>query len=499
MEIGALLLKYSRPSIALLKYISGKLPHSRLSPTQFPQFINDSFDEIVEYIESYGLKKSVFAPGEKDVYIKRAMTKFGYKYGQFTKIIEGKPEMFFIDLFEIPSELRFDKFLIDSYLLSKFYKDLFTYRRVLETIVKPFTSKPTSLHYLSIPNWRNKSYETLISEVKDVKKVSLKEYEFFKFKKKGLAQDSKVISLVQSVLATGKISSKTIFKLVSSEKLIIVHKYAEGFSDVYNSQTADRKRIKDEIDKIKSRAKIGQTNQKKLDKLELELDYLNKNWITAPVGRTLEKKGFKKLFSRNDGIFFLPLSLIPAKYNDDYESFLKTEIIKEAEEYFASIKDSKYLTEDREELNFIILNHLVKVDELLVMHRNRSLEISSPHLARMLMTSFILTSEDNSAEIYINDVVRNVNFVSRIPTNTKTGQYLSENLESFKSILWSDYKIDIHKPVFLANLSENHLDDIAVKLIAINPNVQKFRLLGLLKDQIEFYTQLKSELDELQK
>lgn len=472
------------------------MPHSRLSTTEFSDALDKSFDEIIEYVETYGLKKSDFAPAEKDLYMNHARQKFGFKNGHFTKVIQGQPESFFLERFIIPKENRFDKFLIDSYLLSKYYQDLFKYRFAKEKFYKFFTKKYTTLHYLTISNWRTRKYDDLIKEVENVKKIDTKLNEFYKFRKAKIKEGSKVASLIHNVLAKGKISNQTIFKLLSSEKLIIVYKYAEGFSDVYTSQMAERKRIMDETRKLKSRSKLGKKSLRKLDELAEEYKELDDNWITAPIGRSLEINGFKKLFSKNDGIFFMPLSLIPSKYNGNHELFINEEVVKGAEGYYNSVKDSKYFIDEREDLSFILLNHILQVDQLILINRNRTLEISSPHLASMLMTSYLLTSDDPAAELYINDVVRNVDFLSRIPSN-KTGQYLIDNFDSLKSILWNDYKLDIHKPVLISNLTEVNIIDIVAKMRAINPNVQAHQLTNLLNKQVQFYGELKIELDQI--
>ena len=106
----------------------------------------------------------------------------------------------------------------------------------------------------------------------------------------------------------------------------------------------------------------------------------------------------------------MPLSLIPSKYNGNHELFINEEVVKGAEGYYNSVKDSKYFIDEREDLSFILLNHILQVDQLILINRNRTLEISSPHLASMLMTSYLLTSDDPAAELYINDVVRKRGF-----------------------------------------------------------------------------------------
>jgi hypothetical protein len=448
------------PLLFFLKFASRWLPYSKFSVSLFEEHIDQSFDKAAEYVESYGLPSAEFAPSAKDEYLQRARVHFGFKNGEFTKLIDGQAEGFFFSQFILPKDKRFDVFIVHSYYLSAFKKKLFEYSMFKEKARRLIKRKNSTLHFLSIPNWRTRKANDLIEAVDSVTKIELKLSEHYKFKKLENAQESKVVSLLDSVISEGKVSTDTIFKLAASEELIIVNKYAEGFSDVFSNQNEERKRLQNEIKKITSKEKIGKTLQTRLDGFRSELQQLNENWITVPVGRALEEKGFQKLFAKNDGIFFLPLSLIPAKYGKDYKSFLNEEVLRSGQEYFNEIQDGSFFTDDHDGLSYVMISYTLTVDKLNVLTSNRDLKISSPHLSKMLFTSYFMTTQDNTSQLYINDVIRNVDFKSNLPTHTATGKYLHSNFDNLKNILWSNYQIDLFKPVHISSLTEQNINDI---------------------------------------
>lgn len=483
------------PLLFFMKFTSGLLPYSKFSVSQFDEHIDRAFDKSKEYIESYGLYATDFAPSTKDVYLESARNHFRFRNGEFTKLIDGQAEGFFFSQFILPTEKRFNTFLIHSYYLAAFKQKLFEYYKFRESILRRFSKNKSTLHYLSIPNWSTRKYDDLLNAVDNVHKIELKLNEYYKFQKLENIQASKVVSILDSVISDGKISTETIFKLASTEEIIIVNKYAEGFSDVYNSQNEERRRLNNEIKKINSKDKIGRKSIAKLDKLTQDLHDLEENWITVPIGRALEKKGFQKLFSKNDGIFFLPLSLIPSKYGKDYKKYLDEEIIKEAKTYYEYVRNSPYLINDHDGLSYMIISFTLTVDKLNVLCSNRDLQITTPHLSKMLFTSYFLTSKDNTAQLYINDVIRNVDFKSNLPAHTATGKYLHSNFDNLKNILWSEYQIDLYKPVLISSLTDQNIDDIVDRLTTIKDFTQPFRIKRLLKEQVVFYTELKKELD----
>ena len=129
--------------------------------------------------------------------------------------------------------------------------------------------------------------------------------------------------------------------------------------------------------------------------------------------------------------------------------------------------------------------------------KERSLEISSNTLAKMLLSSFLQNEDENITSIYVNDIVRNVDFKSQLSASTKTGEYLLNNYEQLKQILWNKYQIDIQKPITLISLSEQNIKDIVGQLNAINEYSRPNLIEKMLTERIDFYKELNKELNEI--
>jgi len=427
------------------------------------------------------------------MYIRHAQSHFIRGDKRFVTYLEGQLEEFFLQRFDIPIQNRFNRFLLGSYFLSTFQGAMLNRHLRTETIIRRLSSKRTTLHYLSIDSWRMKNADQLMNEVETVTKIQPLWQEHFKFAK--LKHDSKVGRLIDSVLKSGKVSMETAMKLAASEKLLMVYKYAEGFSEVHSSQTETQNSIRSQILELKGK-KMGKARKAKLDGLKKDLEHLHSNWIRAPLVTALERKGFKKLFSKNDGLFFLPNSMIPSKYGSDHEEFIKAEVLKTAEAYMISIKDSIHLKDHPDGLSYVLFSHIIQISDLSILLSKRSLEISTPDLAHMLMTSYLTASKERVARVFMNDLVRNVDFVSMLPKNA-TGKYLKKNIDSLKSILWEDLKIDIYKPSRLAELTPAQVSLICDRMIALDNSVTKRRLVGLLLKQMRYYADLATELTEI--
>ena len=78
---------------------------------------------------------------------------------------------------------------------------------------------------------------------------------------------------------------------------------------------------------------ISSSSASKLEKAKRKLAEINSKWMRAPIGLALEKIGFQKLFNKLDGVYVLPLSLIPEKHQKEPEIYLKELVLKEAEDY----------------------------------------------------------------------------------------------------------------------------------------------------------------------
>ena len=130
--------------------------------------------------------------------------------------------------------------------------------------------------------------------------------------------------------------------------------------------------------------------------------------------------------------------------------------------------------------------------------RERNLEISSPILSRMLLTTYLAKEDSKISNLYINDLVRNIDFLYLVNPDSKTGKYLHTNFKNFKELLWRDYSIDIFKPISLIQLSETQVSQICDKLLEKDSSIQRRFLVKMLCDKIDFYKTLDSELNTLQ-
>lgn len=468
--------------------------HSKLEEDQFVRLAQDSFNNVVSYLEPYGLQESKVAPGDRDSYI-TDLRKSIKKKNEFYLFIKGEIEFKLFKLLDLPTEKRIDKFLAYSFAYVTGYDKVFKYFLFTERFVKLFSRKKTIYHYFSIPGWRVLKYKELLKEVDEIKKVNPLWNEKYKIKdiKDFETKHPVITKTIDTVLRKGKISDKTIFNLASSEKILIVHKYAEGFSSVYNAQRQKNNDLKSKIQRAESR-----NASKRIAKLKEELKELQESWITGPISTVLERYGFQKLFNHMEGVYVYPLSLIPEKYHNNHELFISEEIINEAESYLKQLRQQEVVREHFEGgLKYLILSHVVSINKITIFSRERDLEISSPILSRMLLTSYLAKEDSKISNLYINDLVRNIDFLYLVNSASTTGKYLHANFEYFKELLWQDYSIDIFKPISLIQLSETQVSQICDKLLEKDSSIKRHHLAKMLCDKIEFYKTLDAELNTL--
>ena len=115
----------------------------------------------------------------------------------------------------------------------------------------------------------------------------------------------------------------------------------------------------------------------------------------------------------------------------------------------------------------------------------------------MLLTSYLAKEDSKISNLYINDLVRNIDFLYLVNSESNTGKYLHANFEYFKELLWQDYSIDVFKPISLIQLNETQVDQICDKLLDKDPSIQRRFLVKMLCDKIDFYKKLDSELNTL--
>jgi len=380
------------------------------------------------------------------------------------------------------------------------YKTFFNYLLFKERLRKIFKRKNTFLHYLSVPNWKIKNYQVLVNDVQQVDKIDPFWNQRYVIPKGEDIKETKptIAKAIDTVLSKGVITERSIFNLATSEKLIFIHKYAEGFSKTWKQQDVERKRLLAEKERwTKSKAKDAERHLKKVND---SISNLNSNWLVAPIRYALEDLGFQKLFSNLDGVYVLPLSLIPEQYHKEPEQYINDIVIKVAKEYLDSIDidEYDYIEDINESLKYLILLHVVPVNQLKIISRERNIEISSPELSRMLFTTYLSSDSSNLSNLYINDVVRNVDFKSQLKNN-KTGNYLLNNLEFIKTHLWRQHHIDIYKPQTLSSLTPNHIRDIGDILVEHDDSVAKWRIEKQITDIVIFYQQLNEELNEIRR
>jgi len=468
--------------------------HSKLEEDQFVRLAQVSFDNVISYLESYGFRGANIAPGDKESYI-YDLRKSIKKKSEFFFFIKGEIEFKIFKLLDLPTEKRIDKFLAYSFAYVTGYDKVFKYFLLTERFVRLFSRKKTIYHYFSIPGWRVLKYKELLKQVDEIKKASplWKEKYSLKGVKDFETKHPVITKTIDIVLRKGRISEKTIFNLASSEKILIVHKYAEGFSSVYMAQRQKNDELRSKIGRAESR-----NASKNIEKLKAELKELRESWVTGPVSTVLERYGFQKLFNHMEGVYVYPLSLIPEKYHENHELFVSEEIIKKAESYLNQLQQREVVRENFEGgLKYIILSHVVSINKITIFSRERDIEISSPVLSRKLLTSYLAKEDSKISSLYINDLVRNIDFLYLVNSETNTGKFLHDNFEYFKELLWRDYSIDIFIPISLIQLSKTQVSQICDKLLEKDSSIQKRFLTKMLCDKIDFYKKLDSELDAL--
>lgn len=473
--------------------------HLRLNYSNLEPHIIKAITDTKTHLRHFGINDDEALPSGNERYISELKSELKSER-EFYIFYKGELEYRLLEKSILPTELRVDKFLRKSFLYLNGHHRYFRAHLLKEYVVK-LGKKKSFFHYISIPNWPNKNVDSLMEEVKIISKPSPRWTDRYKLKKAKLfskGENPALNKAIDKVLTSGKISEQTIFNLASSEKLVIVHKYGEGFSDVYRKQQTERKSLSDQLEKDKkSESKAA---KKRVPILEKKLSQLNENYIISPINYSLAKAGFVKLFNKSNHIYILPLSQVPDKYHNNVNSYLEDEIIPQADAYLTKVKqESEYLDGFEGGLKYMIIAHTIPINEMQFYQQERSLEVSSKTLAKVLFTSFLENENENITSIYINDLVRNVDFKSQLKSSTKTGEYLLSNFDTLKSILWQDYKIEIAKPNTLITLTDQNIDDIVNKMIKVSNFSKPHLIKGVLKERIKFYKELNEELNKLKK
>jgi len=472
--------------------------HSKLEEDQFDRLFKDSFKSIISYLEQFGMRSNVVAPSPVNTYLSDIKNEMNSK-NNFYIFQKGEIESRIFRKLNLSTENRFNIFICYSYLYVQGYDRYFKYSLFKEKIRRFFRRGRTIHHYLSIPGWRTLNYLDLIKKVADVKKVDPLWNEKYKYNEQNIQDFEKnnptIAKTIEMALRRGKISNQTILNLASTDKLILIHKYAEGFGDVYTDQRNLQNKINDEITKWKkSKAKDAGG---KLLKAKTNLKKLQSEWIRVPLSTTIESQGFQKLFNKMDGVYVLPLSMIPEKYHGDINLYISDVLISNALSRLNEIKELYgQVFEIPDDLKFIMVAHVVRLDELFIRSRGRDINISSPALSRMLFTSYIARENSQMSNLYVNDIIKNVDFLSGFRSSTKTYDYFKRNHELLKSILWSEYDIDLYKPIQLTILHDDQIRSVSDKLFNQDGSIGKGFITNGLKKSRDFYVNLNDELEK---
>ena len=234
-----------------------------------------------------------------------------------------------------------------------------------------------------------------------------------------------------------------------------------------------------------------------MEEKEGELNTLLNNWLRAPIAHTLERHGFKRMFSNNAGIYFLPLSQLPEKYHDYHREYFEEIIIPKAGEYLEQIRTNPFMESFEGSTKFLVISNVVEVGDLELFEEERNLRISAPALEDMMLNQYVEKENADITRLYVNDIVSNVDFRDQINETSNTGRYLLKNFEVLKRILWEQHQIDIYKPIQLRLLTDAHAHDVAIRMNTTDNSCQPHWIKRMLLKQVQFYNQLAEELEEI--
>ena len=488
---------YVEPLVAIFQvsFNIGTRSQLKLTEEQFLDEVSKSYKEIDNFLSTYGFEN--YFHDNIDLYTKYVKTEVKSENSLYT-FLDGRVHYSLLRKADLPKKNRIDKFAIAAFLFIRGKKKFLSYILLRERFVQFFKRKNSYYHYLSIDGWSIKNYTILLEEIESVKTVDPLLNQRFKFpQEKNIEKTKPAISrAIDNVIAKGKISEKSIFNLATSEKLILVHKYGEGFSNVYSAQANYLEELKNQRNKWE-RSK-AQKAKSELKKVKEKIKNLKNNWMRVPISSSLESFGFQKLFSKMEGVYVLPLSMIPRIYYKNVDGFIRDVVIENAKSEVQKEfkKGNRFIEKENLDLKYLILVHIIPVHQLKIISKNREMEYSSPVLSKMLLTSYLANENSTVSNLYISDIVRNVDFISQLKT-TKTDTFLLDNFEGLKLYLWNNFEIDILKPFNLKDLSQAQINELCENLSSIgNPPQIRF-LKSRLHDIVEFYKKLSSEIAEI--
>ncbi|MCW5876759.1 MAG: hypothetical protein KIS85_07740 [Anaerolineales bacterium] len=483
--------KFGASQLTNLKYKE----RSRLRFEPYLQQAQDAYTNVCLFLEEKGLKKKNFLVRTRDNYIQSVLEKT-LKRGDFYYYYEGEIESMFLDAFNLPTDQRINVFYKYVFLLQLGSENLLRNLHFTENIRRLSTKSKTVFHYLSIPGWVGLKHNKLLEEVKKILQPD-------KFERGKIAygvvhqrdEKPKIYKTIEIALKQGKISEKTIFNLSSSQKLLLVLKYSEGIGAVYTHQKSQLDALNA---KIKELELDGQTDTaEEVKSMKEKRKQIKDEFARAPLTVIFEKHGFQKVFRNMDGVYVIPLSLLPSEYQRKPESFISNVIIDEASAERQSIASRfKGIVEVDVSPKYIVLAATLPLSELRVFTRERELSVSSPVLYKVLFTEYLLGSKSAISDVYLNDVVRNVDFISLLG-NSQTAEFVKKNFDKLKDILWNDFEINLLRPMTLASLSKEHAREISKKLVGKKKKPGVGTVSKMLSEKFEFYRELSQEIDSI--
>ncbi|MCW7475567.1 hypothetical protein CH369_18220 [Leptospira levettii] len=483
------------PFLFFLPIISNYLAKNRtqVSEKQIDTLVLESFNACRQWLSEIKFNDLSDLDYQKiSTHIKNKLKRKDQSYIFF----EGDLEILFFEaLLPYKDSKRLNNFITYIFFLNKGISRITEKKLIIDRWRLKLFRKYTIYHYLSIPNWITLNYSELMIAIDNVKKIDPLWSDQFLTKNK-IIEDNKprLSKALDHVIQTGKITESAILKFSASEKILIIYKYAEGFSEVYKIQ---KEELENQKSKLKNLQKQPKPSQVEIKDLKEKIDYLRKNWNRSPINHILEIKGFQNLFINMEGVYLIPTTRLPEKFVLNPKNYIDEIIIPEADQYRKQLKsEKKYRKVVPDKLNYIIISQVVSLRDLILKTSERTLTLSSPAFSKMLLSCYLSKNNSETKNILINDVIRNIDFLSLFNEETQTGKLINDRFELLKTILFDEYSIDIYRPISLITLSEEQVKAISEKLTkgkSLKPHIVK----KILVEKINFYRELEYDLNTL--
>lgn len=479
-----------------LKFVFNILSKERVSEDYFENHLQKIFLNISNFLIKLNVISKSKIINEKNTliaYIKKQTKNEKGIYYFSTEAIEDIMLKKYLN-----KKVKVHKFIRFVYFYSNSNSKILTLTLFIEQIKSKLWFKETFYHFLSIPNWNNLDINELQSKVKTIKIVKAELLHIYDFKNSNIdvtEKNSKISKVISKVLKDGFISEDTIRALSSRQKLLIIHKYSEGFTDIFTEDRNKIEELKKTVYKYEDEEDID--SQKKVEKALKEIQKIQAKRIRTPVAVALEKSGFIKLFRNMTGVYVIPLWKLPSDYQKNPNLYIEKVVLKIAKDEIEKLKKKdQRISQLKGDLRYVILYHIVDVGDLKVMEKERELSISSPILSKNLLASFFREGNNKLSSIYIDNIFQNVSIWSFMSKESKTGKYLFMNKDMFELLLL-EYNVNPSLPISLINLSDSDIKSISERIILKNKLIRKQDIQAIIKKQRAFYLDLKNEISSI--